>query len=190
MSKLLDVPEEHAAICKALVAQALGQGPEPRDTEQLEDFQSWILYLSGAMGEEDYECVVHLDDLEFEDDQVRSALGLDDDAPINNEQRLAHAREFIDSYGDDGRDDPQYAESFELPSPDGERVFYCCVAQLAGQSGIFADWHGCFRDREAFHDVLRTDGYWILSDPASIVPDHKLLALWYHPVPAMQDRET
>ena len=181
MSKLLDVPKEHVAICNALIAQALGQGPEPSDTKQLEDFQSWILYLSGAMGEEDYECVVHLSDLEFEDDRVRFVLGLYDDTPINDKQRLAHAREFIDTYGDDGKDDPRYAESFEFLSPDGTKMFYCCVAQLAGQSGIFADWYGCFRDRKAFYNVLRAEGYWILSDPASHIPDSILLGRWYHP---------
>lgn len=181
MSKLVDIPSKHAGICNALVAHALGKGPMPNSSRELEDFQSWILYLSGAMGDEDCECVVPLSSLEFEDDRVRYALGLDDDALINDKQRLAHAREFIDTYGDDGRHDPYYAESFELPSPDGSKIFYCCIAQLAGQSGIFADWYGCFRNRRAFYDVLRTEGYWILSDPASQIPDSTLLGRWYHP---------
>ncbi len=183
MSRLRDIPQEHLAICRALVAHALGQGPEPEDSKQLDDFQSWVLYLSGAMGEEDYECVVRLNSLEFEDDRVRFVLGLDDDAPINDKQRLAHAREFIDTYGDDGVRDPRYAESFELPSPEGTRVYYCCVAQFAGQGGVYADWYGCFLDRRAFGDVLRIEGYWILSDPASRIPDSALLDRWYHPDP-------
>jgi len=181
MPQLPEIPAEHLPICNALVLHALRKGPEPRETPELEAFRSWILYESGAMGEDDYQCVVALNRLEFEDDRVRYVLGLDDDAPISDAQRLAYAREFIDTYGDDGNNDPHYAESFELPTPSGPKVLYCCVAEMTGQSGIFAEWYGCYLDRGEFFDRLRHDGYWVLSDPASKIPDNAIFARWYHP---------
>lgn len=181
MSRPLEIPTEHLAICNALVAHALGKGVEPKESEELKEFQDWILYLSGARAEEDFECVVDLDRLEFEDDQVRCALGLDDDAPISDEQRLSHARHFIDTYGEDGRSEPYFAESFELPASAGRKVVYCCLTQAGGHSLIFADWYGCFADKSSFLSALRQKGYWVIGDPATEIPDSILLGKWCQP---------
>ena len=133
------------------------------------------------MSEDDFDCVVHLSRLESEDDQVRSALGLNDDAPISDEQRLSHARHFIDTYGEDGSREPYFAESFELPAPAGSKVVYCCLTQTGGHSVILADWFGCFPDKASFLNSLCRDGYWVIGDPTSEIPDSTLLGMWYQP---------
>ena len=180
MSRLLEIPTEHLAICKALVSHAIGEGPDPEDSGELEEFQEWILYLSGAMAEEDFECVVHLGGLEFDDDQVRFADGLDDDTPISDEQRLSYARCFIDTYGEDGRNEPRFVEFFELPAPAGRKVLYCCLTQTVGHGVILADWYGCFSDKSSFLSKLRKTGYWVIGDPVAGIPDEKILERWYH----------
>jgi hypothetical protein len=180
MSRLLEIPTEHLAICKALVSHAIGEGPDPEDSGELEEFQEWILYLSGAMAEKDFECVVHLGGLEFDDDQVRFANGLDDDTPISDEQRLSYARCFIDTYGEDGRNEPRFAEFFELPAPAGRKVLYCCLTQTVGHGVILADWYGCFSDKSSFLSKLRKKGYWVIGDPVAGIPDEKILERWYH----------
>lgn len=182
MPSLPETPVEYLAICNVLVLHALGRCPEPREASELEAFRSWSLYESGVMGEDDYTCVVALSRLEFEDDRVRFVRFLDDDAPISDAQRLSYAREFIATYGDDCSNNLHYAESFEFPAPFGFNVFYRCVAELAGQSGIFAEWYGCYLDRGEFFDRLRHTGYWVLIDPASKNPDNVFLMLWNYPV--------
>ena len=181
MSRPLEIPTEHLAICNALVAHALGKGVEPKESEELKEFQDWILYLSGARAEEDFECVVDLSRLEFEDEQVRFSLGLEDDAPISDEKRLSHVRHFIDTYGEDGRNDPYFAEWFELPAPAGRKVLYCCLMQTGGHNVSLANWSGCFPNKASFLNSLRRDGYWVIGDPSSDIPDSTLLGMWYHP---------
>lgn len=181
MSRPLEIPAAHVAICDVLVAHALGNGPELKESQELKEFQEWLLYSSGATSEDEFDCVVCLSCLEFEDDQVRSALGLNDDAPISDEQRLSHARHFIDTYGDDGSRDPYFAEAFELPAPAGSKMVYCCLTQTGGHSVIFADWFGCFPDKASFLESLCRDGYWVIGDPASKIPDSTLLGMWYQP---------
>ena len=181
MSRPLEIPTAHLAICDTLIAHALGKGPEPKESQELKEFQEWLLYSSGAMSEDDFDCVVHLSRLEFEDDQVRSALGLNDDAPISDEQRLSHARHFIDTYGEDGSRDPYFAESFELPAPTGSKAVYCCLTQAGGHSVILANWYGCFPDKASFLNSLCRDGYWVIGDPTSEIPDSTLLGMWYQP---------
>lgn len=181
MPKLPEVPPEHSKICRALVAHAVDGIPEPEDSSELRAFQDWIIYLSEAMVEEDYECVVPLNWLQFTDDDIRLSMGLEDNVSISDKRRLAYARKFIDTYGDDGFNEPCFAEAFELPSSGGSKVFYCCLVQTAGMCVADANWYGCFQDRKAFPEALRQDGYWIRSDPAARIPDSTILSRWHYP---------
>ena len=45
--------------------------------------------MSGAIAEEEFESVIHLGRIEFDDDQVMFALVLEDDFPISDEERLS-----------------------------------------------------------------------------------------------------
>ncbi len=180
MSIVNRVPSEYSSIRDAIVAHALGEGPEPAETEELEDFRNWLIYESPAAGGDDLEYVIRLDDLEFEDDEVRCGQDLPDDSPITDEQRLEFARRFIDTYDENERHDPHFAECVEFRRADGRSAFYCCLTQMGGQSGLLPDWRGCHASREAFLTHLRGSGWWILSDPAAGIPDEKLLERWYH----------
>lgn len=174
------VPPQYSSIRDAIVAHALGEGPEPVETGELEDFRNWLIYESPAAGSDDFECVIRLRDLQFEDDEVRYDQDLPDDSPITNEQRLEYARRFIDTYDENGRDDPHFAECIELRGTDGRSAFYCCLTQMGGQSGLLPDWYGYHGSPEAFLAHLRGRGWWVLKDPAAGIPDEKILELWYH----------
>lgn len=174
------VPPQYSSIRDAIVVHAMGEGPEPAETGELEDFRNWLIYESPAAGSDDFECVIRLRDLQFEDDEVRYDQDLPDDSPITNEQRLEYARRFIDTYDENGRHDPHFAECIELRGTDGRSAFYCCLTQMGGQSGLLPDWYGCHGSPEAFLAHLRGRGWWVLKDPAAGIPDEKILELWYH----------
>ena len=179
MPPVYRVPPEYSSIRDAIVAHALGEGPVPAETSELEDFQNWLIYESPAAGADDFECVIRLCDLQFGDDEMRYDLDLPDDSPITNEQRLEYARRFIDTYDKNGRIDPHFAEFIELRRADGRSIFYCCLTQMAGQSGLLPDWYGCHASREAFLDYLRGRGWWVLKESAAGIPDKEILELWY-----------
>jgi hypothetical protein len=178
MPTVYRVPPEYSSIRDEIVAHAVGEGPGPTDTEEVENFQNWLIYESPAAGGDDYECVIRLADLEFEDNEVRYEQDLPEDSPITNEQRLDYARRYIDSYLDKGRDDPYFAEAIELRRADGKSALLCCLTQMGGQSGLLPEWYGCYPNHEAFFDELRKQGWWVLKDPASGIPDDKLLDLF------------
>jgi hypothetical protein len=180
MPTVCSVPSEYSSIRDAIVAHALGEGPESAETEELENFRNWLIYESPAAGADDFECVIRLDDLEFEDDEVRFDQDLPEDSPITNEQRLDYARRFIDSYDEEGHRDPYFAQGIELQTVDGRTAFYCCLTQMGGQSGLLPEWYGCHADLDAFLRYLKGKGWWALKDPATGIPDEKLLDLWYH----------
>lgn len=174
------VPPQYSSVRDAIVAHALGEGPVPAETTELEDFQSWLIYESPAAGTDDFECVILLHDLEFEDDEVRYEQHLPKDSLVTNKQRLEYARRFIDALAENGRHDPHFAECIELRREDGKSAFYCCLTQMGGQSGLLPDWYGCHASRKAFLAHLRGFGWWALKDPATGIPDEEILGLWYH----------
>jgi len=145
----------------------------------LADFRNWLIYESTSAGSDDFECVIRLRDLQFEDDQMRYDQDLPDDSPITNEQRLEYARRYIDTYDENGRHDPHFAEFIELLGADGRSTFYCCLTQMGGQSGLHPEWYGCYGSPEAFPTYLRVRGWRVLKDPAAGIPDERLLDLWY-----------
>ena len=179
MPTIYRVPPQYSSVRDSIVAHALGEDPEPVKMAELEAFRNWLLYESPAAGGDDYECVIRLRDLQFEDDEVRYEQDLPDDRPITNEQRLEYARRFIDTYDENGRHDPHFAECIELRRADGGAALYCCLTQMGGQSGLLPEWYGCHASREAFLAHLREQGWWALKDPAAGIPDEKLLELWY-----------
>ena len=178
MPTVYRVPPEYASIRDEIVAHALGEGPYPIEAEELESFQNWLIYESPAAGDLGFEYVIRLRDLVFEDDGVRSEQDLPEDSPITNEQRLDYARRYIDSYVDEERDDPYFAEVIELRRADGKSALICCLTQMGGQSGLLPEWYGCHPSHEEFFAEIRKRGWWLLKDSASGIPDQKLLELW------------
>ncbi len=179
MPTLYRVPPEYASIRDEIVAYASGEGPDPFGSEGIDDFQNWLIYESPAAGNLDFEFVIRLRDLVFEDGSIQSEQDLPEDSPISNEQRLDYARHYIDSYIEEERDDPHFADVIELRRADGKSALICCLTQMGGQSGLFPEWYGCHTSHEAFYAELRKQGWWVLKDPASEIPDEKLLELWY-----------
>ena len=90
MPTIYRVPPEYSSIRDEIVAHALGEGPEPTDTEALENFRNWLIYESSAAGDLGFECVIRLADLEFEDDEVRAFGGGETDAGRDSEAQEAH----------------------------------------------------------------------------------------------------
>ena len=97
MPTVYRVPPEYASIRDEIVAHALGEGPYPIEAEELESFQNWLIYESPAAGNLDFEFVIRLRDLVFEDGSIQSEQDLPEDSAISNEQRLDYARHYIDS---------------------------------------------------------------------------------------------
>ena len=75
------VPPEYLSIRDAIVAHALGEGPEPDETGELKDFREWLIYESPAAGSDDFECVIRLtgQTAAFETASIDVAVGNDDD---------------------------------------------------------------------------------------------------------------
>jgi hypothetical protein len=182
----LKVPERFARLCEALVNSAYGYGPPPVEGKELESFRSWVIYEGGAEADLWLDSFIEISGLQFTDDDVRDDLEMDEDGEINDVQRLAYARAFIDGY-DYGSHDPPFAIVAKIKRRSGKAAYYCALGGSGGHGVVWGNWYGCYRDPQQFFDQLRADGYWHLGDDTKDLSDEKIMAQWYFPAPRKGD---
>lgn len=156
MSEIVRVPDEFAVVRDQLVAAALNEGPPPERSAVLEAFQNWLLYESEAMNDQYFEPVISVNDLEFDDEEMRLDLDIPDAAELTNEQRAAYGRSFIERYEERSAYEPSFVLAFELQRADGKSAFYCALGSSIGQGGFDAYWDQAYLKKEDFFDALRS----------------------------------
>jgi len=181
LSPVTEVPPEYDEIGNAVLAFALGEGPQPEKSSALKEFYNWLFYEAVGNGDDDYELVVRPGGLQFDDDTLRCDLGLPDQYQISDADRLRYARTIINNYGNDGKDDPCFAQVIGLRRKDGKSAEFGYISYVGGQGGAYPECYGSFANKEAFLKSLRDSGWWILRDGAERVSDRDIMVNWYYP---------
>jgi hypothetical protein len=163
------------------VAHAWGEGPEPAEIELLYEWlnvDGWDALIAD-LGDEMALQIDYLARLYFDDGELRAMLGKADDEPVTNDERVAYTRERIDSIVAGDGDDSFYSSVHAYPLTDraGRVAILGCTVDIHGQAGPVPTWHGFYRSKEAFFQVLVDEGHWLGSDlPA--VTDRQILEKW------------
>ena len=190
MSESIKVPPTVQAACDAVVAATLSNEPPLQD--DLNVLQEW-LEVDGWGLIADWPGEILLTDLQylayfFEDDWVTSDF-LDwipdehvDVENITDEDRLKWGRYICKAISEgklEHKEDLLATAHFvALTSTKGENAFIACILLFMGQGGFQVEWHGTWKDRQAFDEYLSTvDGYCLLSETAQL-SDVRILSMW------------
>lgn len=191
MSEDIKLPPAIQTACDNVVSATLASEPPP--TDDLKVLQEWLEIdgweLIGDLSDE-----ILLTDLRalseyFEDQWVMSEFLdwiPDEDADyesLTDKDRLKWARHICTAidHGEllnDREDLLATAHPVALTSTKGESAVIACVLLFQGQGGFGVEWHGIWKDRQAFDDYLPSlDSYCLLEDTAQLT-DERILSMW------------
>ena len=177
------LPPELRAIADAAIDHVLHAMPMPSDITKLErwfEVEGWDDLVSQC----DDEIVLNINELAadaFSDRVLIDYRGLDSNAKILDEDRIAFSRQQIEYQLNDGDGciNPSVI-GYQLESSDGKNAILGCTVEIHGQGGPVAKWHGVFVTKSAFYQYLLTLGYWARGELA-MIKDEQILSLWYEP---------
>jgi hypothetical protein len=193
MSEKIKMPPAVQVACDKVVAATLADAPPP--DEDLKVLQEW-LEVDGWELIADWPGEILLTNLQylsffFEDDWVTSEFldwVPDEDIDVENitdEDRLKCGRYICTAVSEaklEYKEDLIATAHFvELTATRGENAFIVCVLLFMGQGGFEVEWHGTWKDRQAFDEYLPTVDRYCLLGQTDQLSDERILSMWSHP---------
>lgn len=170
-------PDELLAVCDDVVEFAYFGGKTPSGLALLQD---WLEGKGWDQLVDQWDDMIALKTSEapYNDDDLRSDSEIGDSTKISDQDRILYAKQWLDSA-------LQENESHYLPSihhcritkSDGLSAVIGCTTQCYGQGGNVIEWHGAFKDLDAYLFHLSNHGFDINYDPDKIDNEY-ILKYW------------
>ena len=169
------MPENIANIRDAVINHALRGFPLP---DNIEELYEWLILYKIYGGEMTFDFYFHLTEIEFSDEELRSAEELDSSVAIDDRMRVAYGRQAIDNYVNGYNDHLVSPESIKLENDRGETIYACGMGFTVGQGGIEMTWDGFHESREKYLENLRMEHGMRDSEDIDKITDAEILEVW------------
>ena len=173
-----EMPPNISIIRDAVIDHALRGSPLPENIEELYEWLMVNKIYGSALDEMTYDFYFHLTQIEFSDEELRSAEELDGSVAIDDKMRIAYGRQAIEDYVNGYNDHLLSPESIKLENDRGDTTYACGMGYMAGQAGIEMTWDGFYESREKYLETLRTEHCMRDSIDIDQITDEEILAQW------------
>lgn len=146
----------------------------PDKLMEAQDFLDELFWLDASEEQNNYQFVFSLDQFDLSDTAVREYKNLSDDIHIEDEFRVAYARQRMACYEINELTEMRGAHCLALI--DG-RLYVGCLGHMAGPS-IDTQWIGTFTSNEEFMKRLRYLGFYQMGISPADIPAGDILAAW------------